>query len=62
MDIVDENLVYVPTTRKSTIERLFEEGYQPGMCITMKDAWGTEAEFRVMTKKVSQSGMKGEKA
>lgn len=52
MDIPDENLVYVPVNRISTIERLIAEGYVPDSILTFFDVYGTQVEMRCLKKEI----------
>ena len=42
VDIIDENLVYVPLNRTATIDRLTRFGYVDSGKVTFKDEFGTE--------------------
>lgn len=51
IDIPDQDLIYVPICRKSTIRRMVLAGFDIGPKIWMKDLMGTTVEVRGMTRK-----------
>ncbi|MCK4544707.1 hypothetical protein KAU43_04150 [candidate division WOR-3 bacterium] len=52
IDIENENLVYVPVNRLSTIRRLVKQGYIPDSRVTFFDVFGKQIEMRCLKKQV----------
>ena len=52
LDVKDENLVYVPLCRESTLERLLAEGYTIRGRVSFTDTFGTKAIMIGMAKKI----------
>ena len=54
MDIPNENLVYVPVNRLSTIKRLVKQGYIPDSRVTFFDVFGEQIEMRCLKKEITE--------
>ena len=58
IDIPDENLVYVPECRKSTIRRLLEIGYNMHGKILFQDEFGTKSLMVAMKKNIKKENIR----
>ena len=52
IDVEDENLVYVPECRESTIKRLLQSGYVESGRILFQDEFGEKVMMVAMKKKL----------